>query len=350
MLSWLRSVTPSDRCTPWRRARSARRSVCGPGTGTAFSYSARKNGCWSTGARTRFHTGNAGTNDSPKTTSWAPPAAGSATSAASVSSVASRSRNTGAACTAAARKRGNASPDPIAAAYAARADRQNVAPHARPADPVLHQRRARRPRARPQGPRRRVGRRRPGRPLARARAVRPGPRAGAADRAERGRRRLDADRRVAREPPARPAAVARRPRPPRRGRRVRRVVQPRLEGSAERDRGRAARAAAGPGEDRRLGRRDARLAALVRGAARGPRPPHGRRVRGRRRGRVPVPQVRRPARSRRRRALPPHPRRATADTGRVPAPGGVGPSRRRAPESVTAPDPTEQDAQTFRGA
>src|SRR5919206_116610 len=45
MLTALRSVTPTERWTPWRRARSARRSVCGPGTSSAFSYSARKNGC-----------------------------------------------------------------------------------------------------------------------------------------------------------------------------------------------------------------------------------------------------------------------------------------------------------------
>ena len=48
---------------------------------------------------------------------------------------------------------------------------------------------------------------------------------------------------------------------------------------AERDRGRARPPAARPREDRRLGRGDARVAALVRGPPRGPRPPDGRHLR-----------------------------------------------------------------------
>ena len=49
------------------------------------------------------------------------------------------------------------------------------------------------------------------------------------------------DRELAGEAPARSAAVAGQPRAPRRGRRLRRVVQPRLEGPAQRDGGRARR-------------------------------------------------------------------------------------------------------------
>jgi hypothetical protein len=49
-------------------------------------------------------------NDSPNTTRSAPVAVASATSTATFSIVAGRSRKTGAACTAAARKRGNPSP------------------------------------------------------------------------------------------------------------------------------------------------------------------------------------------------------------------------------------------------
>src|SRR3954464_14056781 len=54
--------------------------------------------------------------------------------------------------------------------------------------------------------------------------------------------------------PRGPGGVARGPRPAGRGRRVRRLVQPRVEGAAERDRGGAAATAARPGEDRPMGR------------------------------------------------------------------------------------------------
>ena len=112
---------------------------------------------------------------------------------------------------------------------------------ARLPDPVLHERGAGGAGPRPQVDPGRLGRRRPRRPLGRRRALRPGPRARDGDRPRRGRRRLDAHRELAGEAPARSAAVAGEPRAPRRGRRLHRVVQPRLEGPAQRDGRRAGR-------------------------------------------------------------------------------------------------------------
>ena len=110
----------------------------------------------------------------------------------------------------------------------------------------------------------------------------------------------------------RAAALPGRPGAARRGAHLPRLVQPGLEAAAEPDRRRGGEARAGPGADRRARAADRGRAAALRGAARRPRLPLRRRADRRRRGRLPVPQVRGDLGGGRRAPLPRDPPRRDA--------------------------------------
>jgi hypothetical protein len=89
------------RCRPAARAAAPRRALTGPGTTTDCSRSRRCQAASSPGRTSSTQTGQAGRNASGNTTSLVPSAAAFSIRASDFWRLASRSRNTGAAWTAA---------------------------------------------------------------------------------------------------------------------------------------------------------------------------------------------------------------------------------------------------------
>ena len=102
-LSAVPSLKPSDTKTRQRRATRPIRSSSGPGQRRVLAASRRNQSWLASGDCSADHTGKAGMYVSGNATSWAPCRAASSITAHALSTVLSRSRNTGATCAAATR-------------------------------------------------------------------------------------------------------------------------------------------------------------------------------------------------------------------------------------------------------